>query len=338
MVAPFGTEWLRRCYAAVAIEVCQLRNRTPVFKVPTPSALGHSVAKVIAFVSEKGGVGKTTACYHVATALQRFHEKRVVVLDADYQRGGISGRFFPDVLEGFGSDDAAGTTLFHKYQQLYSAGQRTPDIDVRSWNGRLDVIVADSRLSTVTADKLPASNNIRENNRALLQHLQVIDYVLTPLKTSYDFILMDSHPEVSDVLRSVIYAADYCVSPVKLDRQSSIGVATVIGEINNVNADVEMIESSLKLGLKRKDTTYLGAMAMMCREWGGSLKQTEYWEANRLRRTGGVFESYVTEGDGLRIAAAQRVPVYDVGGANAEKQARQFRALTEELLRRVAGL
>lgn len=42
-------------------------------------------------------------------------------------------------------------------------------------------------------------------------------------------------------MRSIIYVADHCVSPVKLDRQSSIGVATVIGEIANVNNDIAMI-------------------------------------------------------------------------------------------------
>lgn len=292
---------------------------------------------VVAFVSEKGGVGKTTACYHIAVALVRFHEKRVLVLDADYQRGGISGRFFPDVVEQFGVGEIEGTTLYHKYQQLYSASPITTDIDTRTWQDTLDVIVADPRLSSVTADKLPASNNIRENNRLLLQHLQVIDHVLEPLKANYDFILMDSHPEVSDVLRSVIFAARYCVSPVKLDRQSSIGVATVIGEINNVNADVDMIDSSLQLDMDREETEYIGAMGMMCREWGGDLKRSEQWEVNRLRRTGGVFDAYVTEGDGLRLAAARRVPVYNVDGANAERQSHQFRMLTKEFVESISG-
>jgi chromosome partitioning protein len=50
-------------------------------------------AIVVGFISEKGGVGKTTACYYIAIGLQRYHKKRVLVLDADYQRGGISGRF-----------------------------------------------------------------------------------------------------------------------------------------------------------------------------------------------------------------------------------------------------
>ena len=194
------------------------------------------------------------------------------------------------------------------------------------------MIVSDPRLSSVTADKLPSTQNIRENNRSLLKHLQVIDYVLNAVKEDYDYILVDSHPEVSDVLRSIIYSSDYCVSPVKFDRQSSIGVATVIGEINNVNADVELIKNSLDGDLEFSDTIFSGSMGMMAREWGGDLKRTEYLERNRLRRTGSVFETYVTEGDGLRRALLDREPVYDVGGNNANKQAHQFRQLTREFL------
>ena len=289
---------------------------------------------VVAFISEKGGVGKTTSSYHIAVALNRFHKKKVLVVDADYQRGGISGRFFPDLIEKFASGETPGTTLFHKYQQLYSAGTRTADVDIRSWKGNLtavDVIVADPRLSTVSTDRLPSTNNIRQNNLVLLEHMQMIDYVLSPIKNEYDYIIIDSHPEVSDVLRSVIYASDYCVSPVKLDRQSSIGVATIIGEINNVNADVEMISKSLAK-VTYQDTEFSGSIGMMAREWGGGLKQTEQTEYNRLRRTGGVFDWYVTEGDGLRQAAANRVPVYDITGANADKQSEQFMELTKEFL------
>ena len=292
------------------------------------------MASVVGFISEKGGTGKTTACYHIAVALQRFHNRRVLVVDADYQRGGITGRFFPELIEPFGSGEMSGTTMFHKFQELYSAGERSADVDILSWRKRIDVIVSDPRLSTVTADKLPSTQNIRENNRSLLKHLQVIDYVLNAVKEDYDYILVDSHPEVSDVLRSVIYSSDYCVSPVKFDRQSSIGVATVSGEINNVNADVELIKNSLDRDLEFSDTIFSGSMGMMAREWGGDLKQTENLERNRLRRTGSVFETYVTEGDGLRRALLDREPVYDVGGNNASKQAYQFRQLTREFLER----
>lgn len=292
------------------------------------------MASVVGFISEKGGTGKTTACYHIAVALQRYHDKRVLVVDTDYQRGGVTGRFFPDLIEHFSSGEMSGTTMFHKFQELYSAGERSPEVDVRTWRDCIDVIVADPRLSTVTEDKLPSTHNIRDNNRSLLKHLQVIYYVLDAVKGGYDYILIDSHPEVSDVLRSVIYSSDYCVSPVKFDRQSSIGVVTVIGEINNVNADVDLIKNSLDGDLQYTDTIFSGSMGMMTREWGGDLKQTEYWERNRLRRAGSVFETYVTEGDGLRRALLDRGPVYDVSSNNASKQAHQFRELTREFLGR----
>lgn len=291
------------------------------------------MATVVGFISEKGGVGKTTACYHIAVALSRFERKRVLVIDADYQRGGISGRFFPGLIEGFGTGTPNGTTLFNKFQQLYSASPQTPDVDIHSYGAGIDLIPADPRLSTVSVDKLPSTNNIRENNMSLLSHMKTISFVLDGLRDGYDYILIDSHPEVSDVMRAIIYVADYCVSPVKLDRQSSIGVATVIGEISNVNNDISMIRRSLGVEDGYRDTRFSGAMGMMAREYGEELKQSEQLEYNRLRRSGEIFENYVTEGDGLRVAAANRQAVFDVPGANASKQAAQFRALTREFMR-----
>lgn len=291
------------------------------------------MAIVVGFISEKGGVGKTTACYHVAVALSRYENKKVLVIDADYQRGGITGRFFPELIENFGNSTPKGITLFNKYQQLYSATEQTSDIDVISHKSlKIDLIQSDSRLSTVTTDKLPSSNNIRTNNVRLLDHMRTIKTIIEPLYDEYDYVLIDSHPEVSDVMRSIIYASDYCVSPVKLDRQSSIGVATVIGEIKNVNDDISMIRNALRIEDDYNDTIFAGAIGMMAREYGSGLKDSEYLEYARLRKAGSIFENYVTEGDGLRVAAAERMPVYNIKIANAYKQADQFMALTKEFL------
>ncbi|MDD1957093.1 ParA family protein [Pseudomonas sp. 8209] len=291
------------------------------------------MATVVGFISEKGGVGKTTSCYHVAVALNRYHGKRVLVIDADYQRGGISGRFFPSLIENFGIVSPTGSTLYQKFQQLYSATTQTSDIEISNFRPGLDVVPADSRLSTVSINKLPSTNNIRENNFSLLAHMKTIDLVLRPLYEQYDYILIDSHPEISDVLKSIIYASHYCVSPVKLDRQSAIGVASVMAEISNVNSDIAMIRGALNIEDNYQNTIFSGAIGMMAREYAEVLKYTEHSEYNLLRRSGPVFENYVTEGDGLRMAAANRQAVYDVGGANAAKQAQQFRELTVEFMR-----
>lgn len=292
------------------------------------------MATRVGFISEKGGVGKTTACYHIATSLCWHHDKRVLVVDTDYQRGGITCRFLPDLIEDFRGGRIPGITLFDKFQQLYSGQPTTPDLDIRNTEEGPDLIAADPRIAQVTVEKMPASNNIRENNRRLWLHLTLLNDLLRPHDEQFDYVLIDSHPEISDLLRCVVYACDYCVSPVKLDLQSTIGVPTAVEAIREVNEDVEMIHRAIPDLAQRSPAQFVGAMGMMAREWGGSLKKSEWAEFRRLQRAGGIFENYVTEGDGLRQAARDRVPVFKIDGANAEKQSSQFRALTTEFITR----
>jgi chromosome partitioning protein len=292
------------------------------------------MAVVVGFISEKGGVGKTTACYHIAVGLSWHHRKRVLVVDADYQRGGVTGRFIPALLEHFREGHLPYTTLWDKFQQLYRGEDTTTDIDILDTEENPKLIPADPRLSQVSVEKMPATNNIRRNSLSLWRHLSLLRSVLEPHLPNYDYVLIDSHPEISEVLRSVIYASDYCVSPVKLDLQSTIGVASAIEAMNDVNSDVEMMARAVNDLPDHRPTRFAGAMGMMAREWGGILKRTERAEYNRLHRTGTIFESYITEGDGLRQAAANRNSVYNVTGPNAERQAAQFREMTTEFIAR----
>jgi chromosome partitioning protein len=227
-----------------------------------------------------------------------------------------------------------GTTLFDKFQQLYSNSAFSPNVDIRKTQEGPDLIPADPRLSQVTVEKMPATNNIRENNRQLLRHLSLLRDVLEPLSGDYDYILIDSHPELSDLLRSVVYACGVCVSPVKLDLQSTIGVPSAQQAINEVNADMEMIIRAIGPVSGYTETRFAGAIAMMAREWGGILISSMRSQYRRLAESGGVFENYVTEGDGIRLAAAERCPVYNIEGLNADRQKAQFRAITEEFMNR----
>ena len=84
-------------------------------------------------------------------------------------------------------------------------------------------------------------------------------------------------------------------------------------------------------------TRYAGAIATQAREWGGILKWTEQAEHRRISHTGPIFDTYVTEGDGLRQAARDRCPVFDISGQNAKKQSQQLRELTQEFIQRCAA-
>lgn len=288
--------------------------------------------KVVCFISEKGGVGKTTACFELAVALVWMHGKKVLIVDADYQRGGITGRLDESLIEHFRDGMMPGTTLFHKFQQLYSATPVTPNVDILTSHFKIDFVPADPRLSTVSEDKLPSGKTIKQNNELLLKHLMVVANVIEPLKKSYNYILIDSHPEVSSLLRSAIFASDYAVSPVKLDLQSSIGVPTIIGEIDGVNDDVAAIQSTLGEPKHYQPTKFVGAIGMMAREYRGGLKDSEDTEYRRLTRIGTMFKNYITEGDGIRRAAQNRTSVRWINIANAHKQTAQVNAIATEFL------
>ena len=89
------------------------------------------MATTVGFVSEKGGVGKTTACYHLAVALSQFEGKKVIVVDTDYQRGGLTCRMFPSKIEAFRSGKVTDVTLFDRFEQLYGGGIGQPkSVDV----------------------------------------------------------------------------------------------------------------------------------------------------------------------------------------------------------------
>ena len=293
------------------------------------------MTSVIGFVSEKGGVGKTTAVYHIGVALSRDHGARVLVLDTDYQRGGVTCRLIPDMIEDFRSGEVDDATLYVVYRSLYTDTEPLPPLSVLETKVGVHLVPADPRLNAISVDKMPAPRNLRDGNRRLLRHLLLISEALDPLASDYDYILIDSHPDLHDLEKAVIAASDYLVSPVKLDQQSSVAVASTSQAVNDVNADIDAAVALVGAEFEYTLTTFLGAIGMMCREWGGSLKYSEGLVYNRLLRSSDIFESYVTEGDGLRRAAQNFRPVYDLSMPNAVKQADQFRAVTEELLGRM---
>ena len=293
------------------------------------------MAKVIGFVSEKGGVGKTTAVYHVGVALQRRHGAQVLMLDTDYQRGGLTCRLFPDMLENFRDGAVQDNTLYAAYRSLYAEYEPIPSLDVRSTSTGVALVAADPRLSAISVDKLPAPNNLRHGNQMLLRHLMLIKETLDALEEDFDYVLIDSHPDLHDLEKAVIATSDYLVSPVKLDQQSSVAVASTVQAMNHVNDDIRVASTLVEPVPEYEPTHFLGAIGMMCREYGEALKYSEQTIYNRLLRTAGMFKSYVTEGDGLRQAAQNSCPVYHLNSPNAKRQSQQFLGVTAELVQRI---
>src|SRR3954468_23253557 len=64
-------------------------------------ARGSHEAKVISVASLKGGVGKTTTSVNLASALSRFHQQRVLLVDLDPQ-GHVGTSLRTQMLQGGG--------------------------------------------------------------------------------------------------------------------------------------------------------------------------------------------------------------------------------------------
>ena len=88
------------------------------------------MAKTIAFVNQKGGVGKTTSCVNLGSCLQAVGA-RVLVCDFDPQGNATSGfgvdkgAVFPTVYDVLISGAPVESAIVHKVQRC-AAGQQGP--------------------------------------------------------------------------------------------------------------------------------------------------------------------------------------------------------------------
>jgi putative peptide zinc metalloprotease protein len=192
---PPGASWRRALYVAtggaIAIgpSAAELRRRELVAQVQTPI----TSCRTVAFVSRKGGVGKTTTCLLVGHTFASQRGDRVVALDANPDAGTLAHRLRRESGETI-------ATLLHDRAALHRYA------DVRAYSSqaasRLEVIAGDDRLD---ADALERAA-VREAVGLLERH--------------YNLVCLDTPAGVlSAAAQGVLDAADQLVivSPTGLD-------------------------------------------------------------------------------------------------------------------------
>jgi len=192
---PPGAGWRRALYVATggAVSVgpspAERRRRELVAQVQTPI----TGCRTVAFVSRKGGVGKTTTCLLVGHTFASHRGDRVVALDANPDAGTLAHRLRRESAETI-------ATLLHDRAALHRYA------DVRAYSSqaasRLEVIAGDDRLD---ADALERAA-VREAVGLLERH--------------YNLVCLDPAAGVlSPAAQGVLEAADQLVlvSPTALD-------------------------------------------------------------------------------------------------------------------------
>ena len=147
---------------------------------------------VIAFAHHKGGTGKTTSCLNVAGYLQK-DGKRVLVVDCDPQANATSGLGVdPERVE---------QSMYDVFMSVFEGfpDARITDIIVPTASG---IYLAPATLDLVGVE--PYLYGI-DDRAGILREM------LTPVRRTYDFILIDTPPSMGQFVINGLVAADHTV-------------------------------------------------------------------------------------------------------------------------------
>ena len=166
------------------------------------------MAKTIAIVNQKGGVGKTTTCVNLAAALTALGCK-VLVCDFDPQGNATSG---------FGVDKTAVSPTI--YDVLINGAQPARAVVHTQW---ADVMPANKALSGATVELIGMD---RREYR--------LKDALATLADQYDFILIDCPPSLELLTLDALCAADTLLVPVQCEYYALEGLSDLMTTLRAV--------------------------------------------------------------------------------------------------------
>ena len=252
------------------------------------------MAKIIGFINQKGGVGKTTSAINVARYLAEAG-KKVLLVDLDPQGNASSG---------------LGIDAKSLEKNLYHAmilGLPVQEIILRTETENLHIIPAAQDLAGAEIEMVHIdSREFRLYN------------VLRQIRSYYDYILIDSPPSLGLLTINGLVASDEVVIPVQTEYYALEGLSQLLGTIELVR---EHLQPNLKIG---------GALLTLYDRRNRLARQVV--SEVRTHFPGPVFESVIPRSVRLAEAPSFGKPIilYDVASVGAQAYVK----VAEELMQR----
>lgn len=177
------------------------------------------MAKVIAIVNQKGGVGKTATCESLGIGLARQGE-RVLLVDTDPQASLTSCLYKGDI------DDLPATITDVFMVQMEADDLPANDVILRDIEG-IDLVPADITLSGI---------EVRLVNEMSRERL--LGNFLAEIKDEYDYILIDCSPSLGMITINALAAADSVIIPVEPTYKSEKGMELLLQTIRNIQRKI----------------------------------------------------------------------------------------------------
>lgn len=252
------------------------------------------MAKVIGFVNQKGGVGKTTSTINVARYLAEAGRK-VLLVDLDPQGNASSG---------------LGIDARSLEKNLYHAmilGLSPQEIILRTETERLHIIPAAQDLAGAEIEM------VHLENREFRLH-----QVLRQVRPYYDYILVDSPPSLGLLTINGLVGSDEVVIPVQTEYYALEGLSQLLGTIELVR---EHLQPNLRIS---------GALLTLYDRRNRLARQVV--SEVRAHFPGPVFESVVPRSVRLAEAPSYGKSILDFDAFS--KGARAYKGVVRELLAR----
>lgn len=186
------------------------------------------MGKIIAFLNQKGGVGKTTTCVNMASYLAEMGRK-VLLLDIDAQGNASS---------------SLGIEKDNKYKTIYNVivdDNTVDEVIVPTKYANLDIIPSDVDLAGAEVEL------VQMNNRE-----KVIRRILHQVKDRYDFICIDCPPSLGLITVNALTACDSVLIPIQCEYFALEGLSQLMYTIKlvkkhlNESIDVEGVVLTMK--------------------------------------------------------------------------------------------
>src|SRR4051795_12815032 len=162
--------------------------------------------KTVSFSIFKGGTGKTTSSVNTAVSLAR-KGKRVLLVDLDQQ---ASATRYLDL------DPDQSPSLYEVYMGIKPAA-----LAIKHTKFGVDMLTANGLLAAIE-QALEPGDEIR------------LSEFLSPLKPSYDFILIDTPPGKAQLAFNGLAAADLIIITASAERMAVDGVADLINHVQRI--------------------------------------------------------------------------------------------------------
>lgn len=261
--------------------------------------------EILAFVNDKGGVGKTTTVHNLAEALLRWNNQyRILIIDLDAQAANVS------LLCGWKEQDhPLERTMYDCLSQQVSLPaynvarmKKSYDIEASSGDKNLYLAPASTKLLGIEPFLLQQMNPLKVLCKVFAQPIATVlddesSSESMSIVEAFDYVLIDCPPAMNHVTKNAMTVATGIIVPMQMEALATIGSSSVIhwaqeikGELNP-NLDLRGI---LKVMVDNRTKATKAFSEHIDEEYGDYVFKTEIPRRTRIVESQAMLQDIFT--------------------------------------------